>query len=171
MYKESKGNYYVSVKHFCTFLNFYKLKEQLDLIPDSEEVVLDLSLTQFIDHTVFENLSNYQSVFKKRGGNFEIIGLDMHGAKSEHPYALRRLIPGVPFIKSNLTKRQKTLQEVATSFNMIYLPGKTEDGNFLTSFRFFRFKKIERVYNRMYNEGKQFKKLLKKPFNSISRIF
>lgn len=157
MYKESKGNYYISVKHFCTFLNFYKLKEQLDLIPESEEVVLDLSLTQFIDHTVFENLSNYQSIFQKRGGNFEIIGLDMHGAKSAHPFALRRLIPGMPLIKSNLTKRQKTLQEVATAFKMTYIPQKTEDGNFLTSFRFFRFKKIERVYNRMYNRGKQFK--------------
>lgn len=157
MFKEPNGNYYVSVKHFCSFLNFYKLKAQLDLIPETEDVVLDLSLAQFIDHTVFENLSNYQSIFKKRGGHFEIIGLDMHGSKSAHPYALRRLVPGVPFIKSNLTKRQKTLQEVATVFKMTYLPEKTEDGNFLTSFRFFRFKKIERVYNRIYNENKQFK--------------
>ena len=34
MYLEDQtGNYYVSVKNFCTFLNFYKLKAKLDQIP------------------------------------------------------------------------------------------------------------------------------------------
>lgn len=157
MYKESSGNYYLSVKHFCTFLNFYKLKGQLDLIPEDQDVVLDLSLCQFVDHTVLENLSGYQAIFHKRGGHFEIIGLDMHGAESAHPFALRRLIPGIPFITANLTKRQKNLEEVAQEFDMTYTAEKTSDGDFLQSFKYFQFKKIERVYNRIFNNGKQFK--------------
>ncbi|WP_313791217.1 SulP family inorganic anion transporter [Lacinutrix neustonica] len=32
MFQEDR-NYYVSVKHFCSFLNFYKLKEKLDAVP------------------------------------------------------------------------------------------------------------------------------------------
>ncbi len=157
MYKESHGNYYLSVKHFCTFLNFFKLKAQLDVIPENEDVVLDLSLCHFVDHTVLENLSNYQSIFHKRDGNFEIIGLDTHGAESSHPFALRRLIPGIPFITANLTKRQKTLEDVAQELEMTYSAEKSTDGDFLSSFKYFQFKKIERVYNRIYNQGKQFK--------------
>lgn len=157
MYKESNGNYYISVKHFCSFLNFYKLKAQLDLIPEDQDVVLDLSLCKFVDHTVQENLHGYKEVFQKRGGHFEIIGLDMHDAKSDHPFALRRLIPGIPFIKDNLTKRQETLQEIAEEFEMTYAPQKTEDKDFLLNFKYFKFKKVERAYNRIYNNGKQFK--------------
>ncbi len=157
MYKESKGNYYISVKHFCTFLNFYKLKQQLDLVPEDQDVVLDLSLCQFVDHTVLENLNGYQSVFHKRGGHFEIIGLDMHGAESDHPFALRKLIPGISFITANLTKRQNTLQEIAEEFDMTYAAEKTQDEDFLDSFKYFQFKKVERVYNRIFNNGKQFK--------------
>ena len=157
MYKESSGNYYLSIKHFCTFLNYYKLKIQLDMIPENQDVILDLSLCQFVDHTVLENLNGYQSIFHKRGGHFEIIGLDMHGADSAHPFALRRLIPGLPFINSNLTKRQKTLKEVAIELQMIYEAEKSRDSDFLQSFKYFQFKKIERVYNRIFNHNKLFK--------------
>ncbi|NNE01797.1 MAG: SulP family inorganic anion transporter, partial [Eudoraea sp.] len=42
MFKEKDGgNYFISIKHFCSFLNYYKLKEKLDLIAENEEVVLD----------------------------------------------------------------------------------------------------------------------------------
>jgi hypothetical protein len=46
--------------HFCTFLNFYKLKSKLDKIPQDERAVVDFSLCSFVDHTVQESLQNYE---------------------------------------------------------------------------------------------------------------
>ncbi|WP_292891981.1 SulP family inorganic anion transporter [Nonlabens sp.] len=158
MLKEKRGDqhYYINVKHYCTFLNFYKLKEKLNAIPETEDVVVDLSLCEFVDHTVMENLSAYQDVFHKRGGHLELIGLDLHGTASEHPFALRRLIPGISFLKDNLTKRQKTLQEIADNYHLNYEADVKEDTEVLDDFRYFRTKRIEKIYNRLFNKDASF---------------
>jgi MFS superfamily sulfate permease-like transporter len=158
MFKEKKGDrhYYINVKHYCTFLNFYKLKEKLNAIPENEDVVVDLSLCEFVDHTVMENLSAYQDVFHKRGGHLELIGLDLHGTESEHPFALRRLIPGIPFLTDNLTKRQTRLQEIADDYHLNYEADVKEDTEVLDDFRFFRTKRIEKIYNRLFNKDASF---------------
>lgn len=155
--EENKGNYYVSVKHFCSFLNFYKLKQKLDAIPENQDVVLDFSMCEFVDHTVMENLSGYQELFLKRGGNFEVIGLDMHDTDSKHPFALRRLIPGLNLLPGNLTRRQTTLQEIAEDYGIHYEAEKQSSSHFLDSFLYFRTKKIESVYNRLFNTENTFK--------------
>ena len=153
MYHEpgSEGNYYVSVKHFCSFLNFYKLKQKIDAIPEGLDVVVDFSLCKFVDHTVMENLSSYQDLFHKRGGHFEVIGLDMHGTDSKHPFALRRIITGIGLLEKNLTKRQSKLQEIADDYQMKYKANRTPNAQFLESFHYFNSKKIEAVYNLLYN--------------------
>lgn len=158
MLKEKRGDqhYYINVKHYCTFLNFYKLKEKLNAIPETEDVVVDLSLCEFVDHTVMENLSAYQDVFHKRGGHLELIGLDLHGTESQHPFALRRLIPGIPFLTDNLTKRQTTLQEIADNYGLNYEADVKEDTEVLDDFRYFRTKRIEKIYNRLFNKDASF---------------
>jgi carbonic anhydrase len=158
MFKEKRGDqhYYINVKHYCTFLNFYKLKEKLNAIPETEDVVVDLSLCEFVDHTVMENLSAYQDVFHKRGGHLELIGLDLHGTESQHPFALRRLIPGIPFLTDNLTKRQTTLQEIADNYSLNYEADVKEDTEVLDDFRYFRTKRIEKIYNRLFNKDASF---------------
>ncbi|WP_339684922.1 SulP family inorganic anion transporter [uncultured Nonlabens sp.] len=158
MLKEKRGDqhYYINVKHYCTFLNFYKLKEKLNAIPETEDVVVDLSLCEFVDHTVMENLSAYQDVFHKRGGHLELIGLDLHGTESGHPFALRRLIPGIPFLTDNLTKRQTTLQEIADNYSLNYEADVKEDTEVLDEFRYFRTKRIEKIYNRLFNKDASF---------------
>jgi len=158
MFKEKRGDqsYYIHVKHYCTFLNFYKLKEKLNAIPETKDAVLDLSLCEFVDHTVMENLSAYQEVFHKRGGHLEIIGLDLHGTDSEHPFALRRLIPGIPFLTDNLTKRQITLEEIAKDYSLNYEADVKDDTEVLDNFRYFRTKRIEKVYNRLFNKDHSF---------------
>lgn len=159
MYREdtSDDNYYVSVKHFCSFLNFYKLKEKLDAIPEDRDVVVDFSLCEFVDHTVMENLNGYQDLFLKRGGHFEVIGLDLHGADSKHPFALRRVIPGLGLLQINLTNRQTTLQEIADDYQLHYESEQTENVHFLDSFRYFQTKKIESIYNRLFNTENTFR--------------
>jgi hypothetical protein len=158
MYKEmDSGNYYVSVKHFSSFLNFYKLKQKLDLIPEESDVVLDFSLCEFVDHTVMESLHSYQNVFAKRGGNFEVIGLDLHDTESEHPFALRRLLPGFQFIQKNLTKRQTTLRDVAEDYQLNYAFESVDDVSFVEDFLFFRTKQVQRVYNQLFNDIASFR--------------
>ena len=158
MFQEKEnGNYYVSVKHFCSFLNFYKLKQKLEDVPEDKDVVIDFSMCQFVDHTVMESVSGYQDVFAKRGGHFEVIGLDLHGTDSQHPFALRKLIPGLTKRSGALTKRQLTLQEISKDFNLQYQAEKSEDVRFLDGFKHFSTKQIERIYNRLFNTENTFK--------------
>ena len=155
--EQSTGTYYISVKHFCSFLNFYKLKQKLDDIPEDQDVVVDFSMCQFVDHTVMENLSGYQEVFLKRDGHFEVIGLDLHGTKSSHPFALRRFVPGLQKKGNTLTKRQLTLSEIARDFDLQYEAEQLNNAHFLDSYRYFRTKKIDRVYNRLFTKENTFK--------------
>ena len=158
MYRENETQtYYISVKHFCTFLNFYKLKQQLEDVPEDQDVVIDFSLCQFVDHTVMENLNSYQEVFTKRDGHFEVIGLDLHGTDSKHPFALRKLIPGFGTAEGHLTKRQSTLQDIAKDFDLQYRPQDIDDAHFLDYFRYFKTKHVERVYNRLFNMENTFR--------------
>jgi hypothetical protein len=158
MFQEKEnGNYYVSVKHFCSFLNFYKLKQKLEDVPEDKDVVIDFSMCQFVDHTVMESVSGYQGVFAKRGGHFEVIGLDLHGTDSQHPFALRKLLPGLTKRSGALTKRQLTLQEISKDFSLQYQAEKSEDVRFLDGFKHFSTKQIERIYNRLFNTENTFK--------------
>lgn len=155
--EKNSGSYYISVKHFCSFLNFYKLKQKLEDVPQDKDVVLDFSMCQFVDHTVMESISGYQDVFAKRGGHFEVIGLDLHGTDSQHPFALRKLIPGLKKRSGALTKRQLTLQEISKDFNLKYESEKLEDLRFLDGFKHFSTKQIEQLYNRLFNAQDTFK--------------
>ena len=85
------GKYYVSVKNFSSFLNYTKLKSKLDQIPETEEAIVDFTLCDFVDHSVMENMSNYAESFTRKGGHFEVIGLDDSKSGSEHPFALRKI--------------------------------------------------------------------------------
>jgi len=112
--EEQSGNYYVSVKNFCSFLNFYRLKMKLDQIPESEHAIVDFSLCDFVDHTVMEGLSDYQRSFARKNGAFETIGLDIHAAETQHPFAVRKSLPLNTLIglQNALTNRQKNLKKL-----------------------------------------------------------
>lgn len=158
MYQEhDNGNYYISVKHFCSFLNFYRLKEKLDAVPANSDVILDFSLCEFVDHTVMENLNSYRDVFTKRDGHFDVVGLDLHDADSKHPFALRRLLPVPNIIKKGLTRRQNNIEELAEKFNLIYNSAKNKSTHFLDHFHFFRTKSIQNTYNQLRTENKALK--------------
>lgn len=154
MFKEGgiDSAYYVSVKHFCSFLNYNKLKYKLDAIPEDKDAIIDFSMCEFVDHTVMENLNSYQELFTKRGGHFEVVGLDMHDTDSEHPFALRRLLPVPNIFKSNLTKRQTTLEDIAREYKLSYTATKRKDTHFLDNFIFFKTKKVNHIYNQLSNE-------------------
>ncbi|MDC6350668.1 SulP family inorganic anion transporter [Zeaxanthinibacter sp. PT1] len=158
MYKESDGdNYYVSVKYFCSFLNFYRLKNKLDAIPGKSDVVLDFSLCNFVDDTVMEGLESYGATFKKKGGSLELIGLDKHETDSAHPFALRKILPfgALKPIENYFTSRQRGLQATAGDYRWMYKPEKQTDASFLSDFIFFRTREIRYSYNRIAEPGEQ----------------
>jgi carbonic anhydrase len=156
MFKEpdGKNNFYVSVKHFCSFLNYYRLKQRLDAVPEDKDIIVDFSMCEFVDDTVLENMHSYQEIFKKRGGNFDVIGLDMHDTGSKHPFASRRLLRVPNIIKKSLTRRQTNLETIAENYQFTYSSKKEKDVSFLNKFLFFNTKKINHIYNELSNADK-----------------
>lgn len=160
LYKEKDGgNYYVSVKYFCNFLNFYKLKNKLDVVPEYEDVILDFSLCNFVDHTVMEGLENYTETFSKKGGSIEIIGLDKHETDSRHPFAIRKILPLATLkpVERYFTKRQSLLKATAKDFKLSYDAKKVTDTHFLNNFVFFRTREIPYLYNTLSDNSNSYK--------------
>ena len=156
--EEETGNYYVSVKNFCSFLNFFKLKAKLDEIPPSAHAIIDFSLCEFVDHTVMEGLNDYSRSFSRQGGFFEIIGLDVHEAKTEHPFAIRKSLPESSLLnfQISLTKRQKLLQKLSTILDWNYLPDPISNYDDLERFFYFKTKWINFRYSNLESKNKEF---------------
>lgn len=156
--EEETGNYYVSVKNFCSFLNFFKLKTKLDEIPPNAHAIVDFSLCEFVDHTVMEGLNDYNRSFSRQGGFFEIIGLDVHEAKTEHPFAIRKSLPESSLLnfQISLTKRQKLLQKLSTILDWNYLPDPVSNYGELERFLYFKTKWINFRYNNLESKNKDF---------------
>ncbi len=152
MYKENEtDNYYVGVIHFCTFLNFYKLKSKLDKIPQNEKAVVDFSLCSFVDHTVQESLNSYEELFERKGGTFEVIGLDVHDTDSSHPFAVRTLRPvkKLRVFGGGRTKRQLQLEALAKERGWSYEEAPAFKRYMLRNFLGHQTAAVEQVYNQV----------------------
>ena len=147
------GKYYVSVKNFSSFLNFIKLKSKLNQIPETEEAIVDFSLCDFVDHSVMENMSNYTEAFARKGGDFEVIGLDDSKSGSEHPFALRKILPKQMIPKKGvLTKRQKNIQKISEEMHYAYDAFSAIEMEELPQFGYFKTRKIDKVSNVLSND-------------------
>ncbi len=152
MFKEDQ-KYYVSVKHFSSFLNYTKLKSKLNQIPETEEAIIDFSMCDFVDNSVMENMNNYAETFARNGGHFEVIGLDDSRSASDHPFALRKIIPK-QIKKRNrvLTKRQKSLEKISKDMHWKYDAFSEQEMKELPTFGYFKNKRINKVSNVLSNE-------------------
>ena len=152
MYKENETkSYYVGVIHFCTFLNFYKLKAKLDKIPQTEKVVVDFSLCTFVDHTVQESLHNYEELFVRKGGVVEIVGLDIHETDSSHPFAVRTLRPfqNIRVFGGGKTRRQQQLEALAQEKEWGYEETSKAQKRLLRDHLGYETTSVERIYNQL----------------------
>ena len=155
MYREEQsGNYYVSVKNFCSFLNFYRLKKKLDQVPESEHAIVDFSLCDFVDHTVMEGLNDYQRSFARKEGVFETIGLDIHSSETDHPFSVRKSLPinALVGIQNALTNRQNNLKSLANQLNWEYHSKIDSNPRGLNRFLFFESKVINYSLNKLKNK-------------------
>ncbi|MDA7736406.1 SulP family inorganic anion transporter, partial [Flavobacteriaceae bacterium] len=155
MYREDQsGNYYVSVKNFCSFLNFYRLKIKLDQIPESEHAIVDFSLCDFVDHTVMEGLHDYQRSFARKNGIFETIGLDIHASETQHPFAVRKSLPinVLMGLQNALSNRQKNIEQLAQQLAWNYDPKIESDPKGINRFLFFESKVVNYSVNSLYDD-------------------
>ena len=89
----SDGSHHIlTINGAAVFTNYLSIKKQLDSIPQEagQHVTVDLHCAQYVDHTVMENLHNYERDFQLAGGDFHVINLDKHKPMSPHPLAARR---------------------------------------------------------------------------------
>lgn len=74
---------------FTNWLSFKREIEQIGL-QERNNVVIDLSGTKLVDHSVMEKLHEMEGDFHQAGLNFEVIGLESHQQFSTHPFATRK---------------------------------------------------------------------------------
>ncbi|MGY0426531.1 MAG: SulP family inorganic anion transporter, partial [Polaribacter sp.] len=149
-----EDTYYVNVKNFSSFLNYTKLKSKLDQIPETEEAIVDFSLCDFVDHSVMENMNNYAETFTRKGGHFEVIGLDDSKSGSEHPFAMRKTLSKQMIPKKGvLTKRQKSIQKISQEMQYYYDAFSAQEMKELPAFGYFKTRRIDKVSNVLSNEN------------------
>ncbi|UBM60376.1 hypothetical protein LAG90_06920 [Marinilongibacter aquaticus] len=156
---ERDGKKRATVKYFASFVNFFRLKRVLDEIEPTDRVVVDFLQCGFVDHTVMENLWDYEQVFDKNGGEFEVIGLDLHSAESAHPFALRRALKYVPFVNTadTQTRRQEELGKFMNSLAWNFSTEHDYHMFFLRDFSYFKTRQVDHLYNIGQDKKKIFK--------------
>ena len=100
-----------------------------------------------------ENMNNYSESFTRKGGHFEVIGLDDSKPGSEHPFALRKILPKQIIPKEGfLTKRQKSIQMISEEMHWKYDAFSAQEMEELPTFGYFKTRKINKVSNVLSNE-------------------
>lgn len=89
--RRSDGEYVVAVLGTAVFGNWLSLRRRILELTDARRVVLDLSQTAIVDHTVMVKLAQLQSDFSEGGRQLELTGIDRHASLSPHPMAARVL--------------------------------------------------------------------------------
>jgi MFS superfamily sulfate permease-like transporter len=82
----------VVVKDSAVFSNWIALRKKLDRQKKHPLVVLDLSGTYLVDHTVMDKLHEMEKEFKEAGSRLIISGLEHHFLHSDHPAAVRQAV-------------------------------------------------------------------------------
>lgn len=79
------------VRQAAVFSNWLALRAKiLTAAEGRDELVLDLSRTQLVDHSVMEKLHQLEADFHALGKQLRVVGLDEHTPLSAHPLAARR---------------------------------------------------------------------------------
>ncbi len=89
---QSGNDVKVSINGAASFINYLTIKGALDKIPAGQHVTVDVQNARYVDHTVLENLHNYERDYQQAGGTFHVVNLDKHKAMSAHPLAARRIV-------------------------------------------------------------------------------
>lgn len=91
-YRPQGGDRAVLTLHqSAVFSNWLSVSRAInDAAQRHDEVVLDLSQTLLVDHTVMEKLHQLSDDIERSGKKLNIVGLDSHATLSDHPLAARK---------------------------------------------------------------------------------
>ena len=75
----------------AVFFNWLPIRSKIERygLAQNMNVIIDLSKTRMVDHTVMEKLHQLECEFAQRGTALAIVGLDDHVVMSDHPAAAR----------------------------------------------------------------------------------
>lgn len=73
------------------FSNYLSLKKRMNsCLKNNDELILDFSKVEFVDHTVMERLQDYERTVNQKGKNIRIENLHQLNPVSNHPFASRK---------------------------------------------------------------------------------
>lgn len=149
LYQEDSNSYLLSIKHYGNFLNLARIREKIDSVPSSSEMTIDFSLAEFVDQNVLIQLEYYEEIFLRRGGRFEIVGIDSLPARVHHPFASWMPFGEAPSESGELSSRQESIAEWAEGKGFTYHPDVLYSGLHFYAFHYFRAVQIEGQRNRV----------------------
>jgi MFS superfamily sulfate permease-like transporter len=160
--EDDDQTYYISVKGYSNFLNYPRLKSALDLIPHDALIIVDLSLTEFIDHSVMEHLAEYEEAHIRKGGDFEILGLDTHLSSTNHQLSVRFKGNESSSTKQpeNLTSRQIKLQSITTELSWTFDSTIKRYASDFDKYHLFRYKTVDKIYNRLSGNSNDYRAVI-----------
>ncbi|RIK82828.1 MAG: sulfate transporter, partial [Planctomycetota bacterium] len=86
----------ISASGSAVFTNWIPFKREIEQLGLAERnnVIIDLSGTKLVDHSVMEKLHAMEQDFQQAGLRLEVTGLEGHSQLSAHPLAARKKGPG-----------------------------------------------------------------------------
>jgi MFS superfamily sulfate permease-like transporter len=87
---EANGTVELRVARAAVFSNYLGLKKRLARFSHARQVVIDLSETRLVDHSVMEKLHQLAGEFSREQRHLELRGLEEHRGLSDHPLAARK---------------------------------------------------------------------------------
>jgi MFS superfamily sulfate permease-like transporter len=88
--RRSDGEVTLVVHDAAVFSTWLALRKRLVALLKERRVVLDLSRTALVDHTVMDKLHELKKEFREAGSELVMTGLDQHRRASDHPAAARQ---------------------------------------------------------------------------------
>lgn len=90
--EEPGDTYRICASHSAIFSNWLPFRRQIVNAGMAlhKNVIVDLSGTRLVDHTVMTKLHDLQRDFTRQGLQLEIVGLEQHRALSKHPQSARK---------------------------------------------------------------------------------
>ncbi len=82
----------IRARESVAFSNWIPFKRQIERygLFQNKNVIVELSETSMVDHSVMEKLHEMEEMFKQNNLTLEVIGLESHSAMSAHPLSTRK---------------------------------------------------------------------------------
>lgn len=144
LFTSKNGSYNLEIKGIANFLATLKLEELISRIQPGTRVKIDLSKAKLVDHSILENLYNFERIHANSGGEVTIVGLDQHASSHDNKLALK-LLPQATVRKKS--QRQNRLTQVAEEHNWNFKDRFTNNLKFFESFYFFKTRPIKNLLN------------------------